>query len=66
MPDVDTGIRLTTRDAAADRSALRDRGVDVDAEVLYFGPGVPPMFTLRDPDGNTLYVVEAAPEQAER
>jgi hypothetical protein len=21
-------------------------------------PGVPPMFSLRDPDGNTLYVVE--------
>ena len=20
--------------------------------------GIPPMFTLRDPDGNTLYVVE--------
>ena len=24
------------------------------------GDGAPPMFTLRDPDGNTLYVVERA------
>jgi hypothetical protein len=26
-------------------------------DVLRF-PGVPPMFSFRDPDGNTLYVVE--------
>jgi catechol 2,3-dioxygenase-like lactoylglutathione lyase family enzyme len=60
-PGVDTGIRLTTRDAEADRAALQARGVDVDAEVMRFGPGVPPMFTLRDPDGNTLYIVETMP-----
>ena len=59
-PGVDTGIRLTTRDAEADHAALRARGVDVDSEILRFGPGVPPMFTLRDPDGNKLYVVEGA------
>ena len=59
-PGVDTGIRLTTRNAEADHAALRARGVDVDSEILRFGPGVPPMFTLRDPDGNKLYVVEAA------
>jgi hypothetical protein len=23
-------------------------------------PGVPPMFSFRDPDGNTLYLVERA------
>lgn len=57
-PGVDTGIRLTTSNAEADHAALRAKGVDVGAEVLRFGPGVPPMFTLRDPDGNTLYVVE--------
>jgi catechol 2,3-dioxygenase-like lactoylglutathione lyase family enzyme len=57
-PGVDTGIRLTTGDAVADQAALRAAGVDV-SEVLRFGPGVPPMFTLRDPDSNTLYVVEA-------
>jgi lactoylglutathione lyase len=32
-------------------------GADVDPEVLRY-PGVPPMFSFRDPDGNTLYVVE--------
>jgi catechol 2,3-dioxygenase-like lactoylglutathione lyase family enzyme len=57
-PGIDTGIRLTTMDAEADHARLRERGVDVDAELLRFGEGVPPMFSLRDPDGNTLYVVE--------
>lgn len=57
-PGVDTGIRLTTLDAEADHARLRERGIDVDAEILRFGEGVPPMFSLRDPDGNTLYVVE--------
>jgi catechol 2,3-dioxygenase-like lactoylglutathione lyase family enzyme len=56
-PGVDTGIRLVTGSADALNEELRARGVDVD-EVLHFGPGVPPMFTLRDPDGNTLYVIE--------
>jgi catechol 2,3-dioxygenase-like lactoylglutathione lyase family enzyme len=60
-PGVDTGIRLSTRDAEADHGRLRERGVDVDTEVLRFGEGVPPMFSLRDPDGNTLYVVEEMP-----
>jgi catechol 2,3-dioxygenase-like lactoylglutathione lyase family enzyme len=54
---VDTGIRLSTKDAAADHSALQARGVDVDPELLRW-EGVPPMFSLRDPDGNTLYIVE--------
>jgi len=53
---VDTGIRLTTADCEADHRALRDQGVAVD-EVMHW-PGVPAMFSLRDPDGNTLYVVE--------
>ena len=60
-PGVDTGIRLTTLDAEADHGRLRERGVDVDAEILRFGEGVPPMFSFRDPDGNTLYVVEQMP-----
>jgi predicted enzyme related to lactoylglutathione lyase len=55
---VDTGIRFTTADATADHAALTAAGVDVDADLLRF-PGVPPMFSFRDPDGNTLYVVEA-------
>jgi len=56
---VDTGVRFTTADATADHAALAAAGVDVDGEVLRF-PGVPPMFSFRDPDGNTLYVVEQA------
>jgi catechol 2,3-dioxygenase-like lactoylglutathione lyase family enzyme len=56
---VDTGVRFTTADAGTDHAALSAAGVDVDDEVLRF-PGVPPMFSFRDPDGNTLYVVEQA------
>jgi predicted enzyme related to lactoylglutathione lyase len=57
---VDTGIRFSTADAAADHAALTAAGVDVDTDVLRF-PGVPPMFSFRDPDGNRLYVVESSP-----
>ena len=56
---VDTGIRFTTGDADADHATLTAAGVRMDGEVLRF-PGVPPMFSFRDPDGNTLYVVEQA------
>ena len=54
---IDTGIRLTTDDAEADHAAMRGHGVDVDPEILRY-PGVPPMFSFRDPDGNTLYIVQ--------
>jgi catechol 2,3-dioxygenase-like lactoylglutathione lyase family enzyme len=54
---VDTGVRFTTGNATTDHAALSAAGVDVDDQVLLF-PGVPPMFSFRDPDGNTLYVVE--------
>jgi catechol 2,3-dioxygenase-like lactoylglutathione lyase family enzyme len=54
---VDTGIRLVTQDAEADHAELLSRGVDVDREVLHW-EGAPLMFSLRDPDGNLLYVVE--------
>lgn len=53
---VDTGIRLLTSDAAADHEALTAAGADVD-ELLRW-EGVPPMFALRDVDGNALYVME--------
>ena len=35
-------------------------GVDVDAEPMRM-PGVPTMFGVRDPDGNSIWVVEAPP-----
>jgi predicted enzyme related to lactoylglutathione lyase len=54
---VDTGIRLTTEDADADHAALRTLGVDTDPEVMRW-PNVPAMFSFRDPEGNTLYLVE--------
>ena len=57
QPGIDTGIRFETSDAEADHEALKAAGADVDPEILRF-PGVPPMFTFRDPDGNRLYVVE--------
>jgi predicted enzyme related to lactoylglutathione lyase len=52
---IDTGVRLSTDDAAADHAAFVAHGVDVDAEII---PYPVPMFTFRDPDGNRLYVVE--------
>lgn len=53
---VETGIRLTTADAAAQHADLAANGVDVD-DVLRW-PGVPAMFAFRDPDGNGLEIVE--------
>ena len=53
---VETGVRLSTGSAAAVQEELRGRGVDV-GELLTW-PGVPPMFALRDPDGNGLEIVE--------
>ena len=53
-----TGICLDTADVDADHAALKAAGVDVDDEVSRMGGAVPPMFWLRDPDGNSLIVVE--------
>jgi predicted enzyme related to lactoylglutathione lyase len=55
---VQTGISLTTGDIDATYAQLQSRGVDVDAEVARMGEPVPPMFWFRDPDGNTLLIVE--------
>ena len=54
----DTGISLQTDDIDAYHAQLKDHGVDVDAEVSRFGDAVPPLFWFRDPEGNTLMVVE--------
>jgi catechol 2,3-dioxygenase-like lactoylglutathione lyase family enzyme len=53
-----TGICLDTSDVDADHAALKAAGVDVDDEISRFGDPVPPMFWLRDPDGNSLIVVQ--------
>ena len=57
--NVETGIGLNTDDIDAVQADLQARGVDVDAEVSRMGDPVPPLFWLRDPDGNTLMVVES-------
>src|SRR5919107_3128518 len=54
----ETGISLATDDIDAYHAQLKDLGVDVDAEVGRYGDGVPPLFWLRDPEGNSLMVVE--------
>jgi catechol 2,3-dioxygenase-like lactoylglutathione lyase family enzyme len=53
-----TGICLDTSDVDADHAVLEAAGVDVDDEVTRWGGTVPPMFWLRDPDGNSLIVVQ--------
>jgi catechol 2,3-dioxygenase-like lactoylglutathione lyase family enzyme len=58
--DVQTGICLNTDDVDAVHADLKARGVDVDAEISRMGDPVPPMFWFRDPDGNSLMVVEVA------
>jgi len=55
---VETGIGLTTDDIDATHAQLQASGVDVDAEVSRMGDPVPPMFWFRDPEGNTLLIVE--------
>ena len=53
-----TGICLDTSDVDAAHTALKDAGADVDDEISRYGGPVPPMFWLRDPDGNSLIVVQ--------
>jgi catechol 2,3-dioxygenase-like lactoylglutathione lyase family enzyme len=55
-----TGIILDTSDVEADHAALKEAGVDVDEEISRYGDPVPPMFWVRDPDGNSLIVVQPA------
>lgn len=57
---IETRIGLSTGDADADHASLRAAGVDVDAEVMRMGDPVPPMFFLRDPDGNKLMVAQTS------
>ena len=56
---VPTNMGLTTQDVDADHAALKERGVDVD-DVMRMGDPVPPMFFLRDQDGNSALVVQRA------
>jgi catechol 2,3-dioxygenase-like lactoylglutathione lyase family enzyme len=53
----ETGISLHSEDIDGYHEQLKAAGVDVDAEVSRMGDPVPPMFWLRDPEGNSLMVV---------
>jgi catechol 2,3-dioxygenase-like lactoylglutathione lyase family enzyme len=60
-PDVTRGaigIRFTTDNAETAHAALQASGVDTD-EILRW-PGVPAMFSFRDPDGNAFSITETA------
>jgi len=54
----ETGIILDTSDVDGAHAALKSAGANVDDEVTRFGGPVPPMFWLRDPDGNSLIIVQ--------
>jgi len=60
---VETGIRLATEDATALHADLQDRGVEVGQLLTW--PGVPPMFALRDQDGNGLSITEVSTHHEE-
>lgn len=53
----ETGISLYSADIDGYHGQLQAADVDVDAEVSRMGDPVPPMFWLRDPEGNSLMVV---------
>ena len=54
----ETGITLQTDDIDDLHAQLTAEGVDVDAEVMRMGDPVPPMFWFRDPEGNSLLIVQ--------
>ena len=54
----ETGIGLNTEDIDALHAELKAAGVDIDEEVSRMGDPVPPLCWLRDPEGNSLMVVE--------
>jgi catechol 2,3-dioxygenase-like lactoylglutathione lyase family enzyme len=55
---VQTGVVFSSEDIEADHATLKERGVDVDPEIARMGDPVPPMFWFRDPDGNSLLIVQ--------
>jgi predicted enzyme related to lactoylglutathione lyase len=55
---IKTGIIISTTDVEADHKALKDAGADVDDEIMRQPPPVPPMFQVRDPNGNGVWIVQ--------
>jgi predicted enzyme related to lactoylglutathione lyase len=52
------GLDVSMGGADAAHADLLERGVEVDDEVMRMGDPVPPMFSFRDSEGNTLRLVE--------
>ena len=56
-----SGIGVETADVVGEHKRLSEiGGIDLDPEPMRM-PGVPTMFGVRDPDGNSIWVVEAPP-----
>ena len=53
-----TGIALMSPDPRADQAELKEKGVDVDPELMGGDGTVPLMFSFRDQDANGLMTVE--------
>ena len=52
-------IGVETADVRAEHARLREAGLEVGPEPTPMAPGVPLMFSVDDPDGNHVWVVEA-------
>lgn len=58
-----SAIGVETTDVPGEHARLR-KIADIDVEVeLMRAPGAPAMFSLRDPDGNDIWVVELPPTE---
>jgi lactoylglutathione lyase len=58
-----SAIGVETADVLGEHERLKAvGGIDVDAELMR-SPGAPLMFSVRDPDGNHIWVVETPPAQ---
>jgi catechol 2,3-dioxygenase-like lactoylglutathione lyase family enzyme len=55
---VETRVAFTTEDIDSDHADLRARGVEADEAVMRMGDPVPPMFFVRDPDGNRFVIIQ--------
>jgi len=58
--NMETGIGLHTDDIEAVHADLKAAGADVDDEISRMGDPVPPLLWFRDPDGNSVMVVEVS------
>lgn len=55
-----TGIAFVSADPRADHAELREKNVDVDAELMGGDGTVPLLFFFRDHDANQLMIVEGS------